>query len=75
LIEIPEDKAKELLEQYDRPDLFLFGSTEDDTMCWKIHAKIGCPELKAKHGWKLFGTMVNYYLRHEEELYHSDSDE
>jgi len=68
LIKIPDDILKELVEKYDRPDLFAFGTLEDVALCKRIHGKIGSPILVARDGWNIFREMVIYYIYHEEEL-------
>ena len=41
IITVPADTINELLAQYDKPDLLLFGSREQVTWCEEIHTAIG----------------------------------
>lgn len=67
IISIPADAIDELLAQYDRPDLLLFGSREQVTWCEEIYTAIGAPKLAARVGWGIFSKMIDYYIENESE--------
>ena len=60
LIPIAPNIIEELVVQYDKPDLLLFGS---DEICNGIYEAIGSPKLMARIGWAVFSDMVTYYIQ------------
>jgi hypothetical protein len=69
IITVPADTINELLAQYDKPDLLLFGSREQVTWCEEIHAAIGDPKLCAREGWSIFSKMITYYIENSDNGY------
>ena len=64
LIHIAPGIIEELVAQYDKPDLLLFGSRETNKICDEIYGTIGSPKITARVGWAVFSEMVTYYIQH-----------
>lgn len=62
IISVDQRSINELLYEYDRPDLLMFGKPKTVEVCLEIYMGIGSPILSARIGWEVFAKMVNYYF-------------
>ncbi|KAF8983259.1 hypothetical protein BDQ17DRAFT_1402591 [Cyathus striatus] len=63
LIRTEDEVINDLLNEYDRPDLLLFGTAENVAACKNIYVGIGQPKLSARVGWSIFKEMVNHHIQ------------
>ncbi|KAF8985790.1 hypothetical protein BDQ17DRAFT_1436501 [Cyathus striatus] len=63
LIRTKDEVINDLLNEYDRPDLLLFGTAENVAACKNIYVGIGQPKLSARVGWSIFKEMVNHHIQ------------
>ncbi|KAF8995313.1 hypothetical protein BDQ17DRAFT_1522641 [Cyathus striatus] len=63
LIKTDYDIIDDLLDEYNGPDLLLFGTPEAVALCRKIYIGIGEPKLSARIGWHVFAQMIEYYIQ------------
>jgi hypothetical protein len=64
LIHIAPNIIDNLVVQYDKPELLLFGSNKTNMICIEIYKAIGFPKLTARMGWAVFLEMITYYIQH-----------
>ena len=64
LIKIPDADLPyidALIDEYSRPEMFLFGTKEVVQLCQTLYDRVGRPELLPRNGWETFASMINSY--------------